>query len=53
MRIFGDISVEPFDPPVEPQTAGSPLWWIVGIVAAVAVITAVVIVILIKKKKGR
>ncbi len=51
MRIFGDIPVEPFDPPVEPQTAGSPLWWIVGIVAAVAAITAIVIVLLVKKKK--
>lgn len=52
MRIFGDIPVEPFDPPVEPQAAGTPLWWVLGIVTVVAAITAVVIVILVKKKDG-
>lgn len=51
-RILGDIPVEPFEPPVEPTAAPSPIWTILGIVAAVAVITAVVIVILVKKKKG-
>ena len=51
-RIFGDVPVEPWEPPVEPTAAPSPVWTILGIVAGVAVITAVVIVILVKKKKG-
>ena len=50
-RILGDIPVEPWEPPVEPIPAPSPVWTILGIVAGVAVITAVVIVILVKKKK--
>ena len=50
-RIFGDIAVEPFEPPVEPAS-GNPIWWILGAVAAVAAVTAVVIVILVKKKRG-
>ncbi len=52
-RIFGDlIPVDPFEPPVEPTAAPSPIWMILGIVASVAVITAIVVVILIKKRKG-
>ena len=50
LRIFGDIPVEPFEPPVEPS-ACNPLWWILGVVALVAAVTAIVIVILVKKKK--
>ena len=50
-RIFGDIPVEPFEPPVEPTAAPSPIWWILGAVVAVAAVTAVVIVILMNKKK--
>lgn len=50
-RIFGDIAVEPFEPPVEP-TSCNPIWWILGAVACVAVVTAVVIVLLVRKKKG-
>lgn len=48
MRIFGDEVIEPFELVNDP----SPIWWILGVVAAVAAITAVVIVILVKKKKG-
>ena len=48
MLIFGDEVNEPFELENDP----SPIWWILGVVAAVAAITAVVIVILVKKKKG-
>ena len=49
MGILWDEVIEPFEPVNDP----SPIFWILGVVAAVAAVTVVVIVLLVIKKKKK